>query len=1079
MKRSHVLMVLLIIVTIGAIVALITTYLYKKEHFYQFDTSMADLAMNSYVAKTLDRQVNPDNVPRQDCWIYYVPSKYHETCRLGWLDKSLTLLMSMRNELQAISGRTTQQQKDLNNINLAIEARNLNLVPSNGYGCKLGFADAKTAITIDYTDQATIASRNDDNSQGQSTSSTSSWAYCWAKTNGEDEARESINAIGTTNAISATPDLLTTFNGSSDMYYRINFNKLDYESVKNSMCSIKSKMMKQMDTYIFVGFDVELQGNSLKINGYDVYVIDRNQFMPLKDYNSKANPMDVYSQLFEFKNKNNEIFISPKSAMLSVSTVYVDPICRTVETPPEINKQTIDLATQLGIKDKQVMKNPDNIDIKNGIEGLDAQYDALATEYVASQGVMPKKPGVEVRRYDLKSNIQYGQPNSLSTAGMDSVFKDSTENMRVTYPKGPNMADWQQRKAWEILGWINITMDGTYNFKMSSDDAGEMFVNDVLVSSHYWYHSADWQSTNKNMNLKPTNLTKGFVRLYARFFQLNGPETLKLYWKKPGDADWVLIPDDVFFYEDNTIIRKMSAISAIRQSMTRLFYSNVKELMESIPKSTFVPASQTDLISSYVSAYDKIYLYCGNPESVLKPTISPQQKQILQNGLIDICKIQQTLNPPEGIDFTQPPVYTVSMWLRVDNPCNASRNVLIYGTNFTDAAPCFMLTPIWAIPASLGKTSLILSIRHPIRNNTNNKDDTSYSIDVNLQTTYYKKWVHVAWTVNRDIMVVYINGVRFADSDTNAKSESGVTSLRASGYTFNWGNPTTERQFGLSPPSLVWRNVPIIVSAGPYYIQKLYWYNTALDAGDIQRLAQETISASPSSSYVPSFVASTFAELSANTNDSGETFLKVNNKAYRVYVAKTNFNGVSEKWLLVLNYLHKAGTNPELLVRTTNDDFPLLGSTTLGDDGSLTPKSWGHLGNSFMRLIHQKCGPIKKVRIFGRRNHPSESSDKIIHFTTTDSRFITYITTGKGNVLGGFNNFTLIPEHNASIPQSAPSAFGDQGDYAMTEFPFWRSGQAIWGIRGGRSFNDPSMWEVDSYSTRSKYNTWHQIWIGL
>jgi hypothetical protein len=78
------------------------------------------------------------------------------------------------------------------------------------------------------------------------------------------------------------------------------------------------------------------------------------------------------------------------------------------------------------------------------------------------------------------------------------------------------MKDWQQRKAWEIYGWLNITMDGTYNFKMSSDDAGEMFVNNSLVSSHYWYHGTDWQSTNKDMNLKPATLTKGFVRLYAR-----------------------------------------------------------------------------------------------------------------------------------------------------------------------------------------------------------------------------------------------------------------------------------------------------------------------------------------------------------------------------------------------------------------------------------------------------------------------------------------------------------------------------------------------------------------------------------
>jgi hypothetical protein len=102
----------------------------------------------------------------------------------------------------------------------------------------------------------------------------------------------------------------------------------------------------------------------------------------------------------------------------------------------------------------------------------------------------------------------------------------------------------------------------------------------------------------------------------------------------------------------------MSTISDIRESMTRQLYSNVQTFMDGIPNTTFVPSNQTESISSYISARDRIYLSYGTPESVLKPTISSQQRQILQNGIFDICKLQKTVPAPEGIDYTQPPVYT-------------------------------------------------------------------------------------------------------------------------------------------------------------------------------------------------------------------------------------------------------------------------------------------------------------------------------------------------------------------------------------------------------------------------------------
>jgi hypothetical protein len=1077
------------------IVGILYMYSSKKEDFQMYDRSMLDSMSNTTSSARLNRQPNPDAAPKEDCWIYYIAPKYHETCRLGYLDKTSGYLVTRRRELESMRNRSSSEQQELNMIRLAIEARTNRVPYSSTNSCKQGFADAKTQVKLNYSDSQTMNATNNDNPAGRPVTTTANWAYCWGPANNEDEARAYIDSVGTTGTVRATPDMIATFKDSTQSYYRINFTTLDYESVKKSMCAIKKRKITQTDTYIFVGFDIDVlqSGNRFKIKNYNVYVVNNNQLMTLAEYNKRANPYDVYTLMFEFKSRDGHIYIGPKSTTVSVGIIKMDQVCGLVEETPEMDLKTIDLGRQLGIQDVHIMQNPDNIDLSKGLEGLDEQYNQLAAEYIALKGNVPKRQGVEIRRYDLKpGTVRYGQANSLSTSGMDSVFRDNTQNMMIYYRRNPNMFDWQQNKAWEVVGYLYIETEGTYGFKLRSDDAGEFFVDDTLVSTHYWYHGVDRNSTERRINLTNVNLSKGFVSFKARYFQVGGPEGLFLEWMKPGDKSWTLIPDGVYFYEVNPVVRKMNSISQIRETMTRRFYRTVKTLMESIPNRTFVPLDQSDLVSSYISAYDRIYLSFGNPDAVLKPMVGTTQRQILHEGLIDICNFQKNITTPESIDFTQPAVYTISTWMRVENPCNAWRNVFIYGVNDRDRTPGLWLWPMWANWNNGDRTSLILHVRHAARlNNVSDPNAWNSGINVNLKNDYYRKWFHVAIVVNRDNMSVYIDGVKRGDSDTNGEFHSSgsqnntITSIRGNVGTFVWNQTSAEKKFGLS--TMVWRNVPVIVPAGPYYIQKLYWYNTPLNEVEINTLAKETIG-STSVSYVPSFVPSTLEELFANTSSSGEQMLKIGNEAFKVFVSVTSYNGTTKKWLLILNYLHKGGTNPNLFVRNIKDGFPLAGSYNLGDDGSKNMNTWGHLGNNFLKLLHDRCGPIRTMRFYAKGGNGVTSSTrctynpsqgvqggngKTIHFTTSDQKWIQYATTGAGNVAGGFQ-YTLLPEHNSTIPQNAGWVWNNQGDLALTSFPFWRWCQAHWGIRAAGH-----RWEVDDWSHGFEYHTHHQVWIGI
>lgn len=169
-------------------------------------------------------------------------------------------------------------------------------------------------------------------------------------------------------------------------------------------------------------------------------------------------------------------------------------------------------------------------------------------------------------------------------------------------------------------------------------------------------------------------------------------------------------------------------------------------------------------------------------------------------------------------------------------------------------------------------------------------------------------------------------------------------------------------------------------------------------------------------------------------------------------------------WTLVLNYLHKRNTDPELNIFTNS--LPILGSTTLGIDESLSTTTWGHVSNNYLSKF-----TFSELRFFGK----TSGHTRIIHFKTSHAGTIDYFKLGSGGMLGFKNYITTYNDHTGKLPASTTNYYEDQNDKAMTFFPFWVSGQYHWGIKGGRR------WEVDDYtvSTGNGYqnDTYHQIWI--
>lgn len=162
---------------------------------------------------------------------------------------------------------------------------------------------------------------------------------------------------------------------------------------------------------------------------------------------------------------------------------------------------------------------------------------------------------------------------------------------------------------------------------------------------------------------------------------------------------------------------------------------------------------------------------------------------------------------------------------------------------------------------------------------------------------------------------------------------------------------------------------------------------------------------------------------------------------------------------MVLNYLHKEGTNPSLNIRYS--ELPIQKSTELGVDESYDSESWGHASNTLMNSLD-----FSEIMFYGK----TSNHNRVIHFTTTDSGLISYFKTGTGSATDIVRNSTLKEEHSAFLPQQTFSKFGSEGNLAMTEFPFYKGGYYHWGIRGRGS-----RWEVDDKDNYK--DTFHQIWV--
>ncbi|WP_411846710.1 SdrD B-like domain-containing protein [Roseibacillus persicicus] len=194
---------------------------------------------------------------------------------------------------------------------------------------------------------------------------------------------------------------------------------------------------------------------------------------------------------------------------------------------------------------------------------------------------------------------------------------------------------------------------------------------------------------------------------------------------------------------------------------------------------------------------------------------------------------------------------------------------------------------------------------------------------------------------------------------------------------------------------------------------------------------------------------------------TGTYWFRIGGLSFQGYVDGDTAGG---GWLMILNYVHQGGTNPELEVRSTN--LPLLSSNALGDDESGS-ENWGHVSNSLAAALD-----FDTLRFYGE----TSAHSRLVHFRTTDDFKVgtSYVQTGAGNfnTLHADGTWLAIPGHSGIGPALSTSELSNQGDNALTALPFYDNGEANWAIR-----HNGDDWEVDEVVGDASEDTIHRVFV--
>ncbi|MDH6192850.1 hypothetical protein M2168_005882 [Streptomyces sp. CZ24] len=144
----------------------------------------------------------------------------------------------------------------------------------------------------------------------------------------------------------------------------------------------------------------------------------------------------------------------------------------------------------------------------------------------------PQEPGVTLRVFDLQTPLDE----------LCEIKAGQTPNVDKLMP----VIDWSATDDFgiadhfvsEVTANLTVPEDGTYDFRLTSDDGSRLLIGGDTVIDHDGLHGAEPEDGSKE-------LTEGHHALRIDHFDRTNDQQLTLEWKPPGAEGFSVVPDTV------------------------------------------------------------------------------------------------------------------------------------------------------------------------------------------------------------------------------------------------------------------------------------------------------------------------------------------------------------------------------------------------------------------------------------------------------------------------------------------------------------------------------------------------------
>lgn len=741
----------------------------------------------------------------------------------------------------------TQKQNDPNlspaqrsAASTIIADRTNNKLPNNNV-CRVNLGTQGWVEPIATNDgQTTIPIKNIADPAIQSYGDTLNWGHCYKDMTGKSAAEVQRGMIDN-NGIIGMPLQSSPFQNDMKPYAEIKFSTHHFDDYKtarptsqerfashltNAYCSSIKAAPPNMSN-VFVKFEVDTTG---KIK--DMYPVTLNTQTLRFDRVQDANSVSLlYATLYRKKLNTSTLSLNLEALKMGVQIyiIYYD-MCGRVDTYDTI-PAALSMNDIAGISSVSLAVSGSNTDVTYG------EYDAvlaLLKAKIAARGSTDNdittftnpataadyRPNLMCTEYNVSGSPSVNNSTDLSNLARSANVRKTYQTAIPGFDASGNRINTvgnTSQVMWIWTGFIKAPVTGTYNFFINSDDASDIFVNNINVASYYNYHSAGARGT---VNASAYMNANSFYPISIRLFNAGGTGEVNVYWNKGGTVSkFEYIPASAYYYNDNLL--KLEASRLLLQGLTsdiaklQLFLNTVdtKETME-IAATTVKATGKTFLGSRWSAKYlsgidarspsDLMVLVSFNALSgayVEIPGAPIDGMYTVLKGPAQIQGPRAVLPVPDGIDFRGPVRYTCSLSIKVENMFDKIRNIFCLGEDDGDRTPSIY---IW-------DKSLNLHIKAAASNDGNaGLDRTTFELPLRTYAT-------VTLVVDNNRMSVYFNGVI-----------SSTVNL-ANGNKFIWGR-TQHKKLTMNmydPPG--WQN-------GYVEIKNFVWFNEVFDDARVSEL---------------------------------------------------------------------------------------------------------------------------------------------------------------------------------------------------------------------------------------------------